>query len=179
MTSDLRPPEPRGPRSGWVVLFHPSSLNRPHPPVRGTPHHFPLCGYRPGLDIRGSSCLFLSPSDRSPLNFPELPPSLRRGVPMRAPQFFRIGSGHQVANRPLASPFTPQISFMWEGNFVASNNRSLSLRSGRTLARAPKATFPASPLKFRTSGFPGSGFKRQAPPPAGVRCGAFRDIRHA
>ena len=36
--------------------------------------------------------------------------------------------------------------------------------SGRTLARAPKATFPASPLKFRTSGFPGSGFKRQAPP---------------
>ena len=146
------------------MLFHPSSLNRPHPPVRGTPHHFPLCGYRPGLDIRGSSCLFLSPSDLSPLNFPELPPSLRRGVPMRAPQFFRIGSGHQVANRPLASPFTPQISFMWEGNFVASNNRSLSLRSGRTLARAPKATFPASPLKFRTSGFPGSGFKRQAPP---------------
>ena len=86
------------------------------------------------FDIRGSSCLFLSPSDLSPLNFPELPPSLRRGVPMRAPQFFRIGSGHQVANRPLASPFTPQISFMWEGNIVASNNRSLSLRPSGLLA---------------------------------------------
>ncbi len=47
MTSDLRPPEPRGPRPGWVVLSHPSSLNQPHPPVRGTPRHFSLCGYRP------------------------------------------------------------------------------------------------------------------------------------
>ncbi len=53
---------------------------------------------------------------------------------MRAPQFFRIGSGHQIANRPLASPFTPQISFMWEGSFVASNNRSLSLRPSGLLA---------------------------------------------
>ena len=32
------------------------------------------------FDIRGSSCLFLSPSDLSPLNFPELPPSIRRGT---------------------------------------------------------------------------------------------------
>ena len=30
--------------------------------------------------------------------------------------------------------------------------------------RAPSATFPVSPLKFRTSGSPGSGFKHQAPP---------------
>ena len=36
------PPGPRGPRSGRVVLFRPSSLNRPHPPVRRTPHHFPV-----------------------------------------------------------------------------------------------------------------------------------------
>ena len=33
---------PRGPRSGWVVLSHPSSLNRPHPPVKETPSHFPF-----------------------------------------------------------------------------------------------------------------------------------------
>ncbi len=36
-------------------------------------------------------------------------------------------------------------------------------KSGRALARAPQVTFPAPPLKFRTSGFPGYGFKHQAP----------------
>ena len=35
--------------------------------------------------------------------------------------------------------------------------------SGRELARAPQVTFPAPSLKFRTSGFPGYGFKHQAP----------------
>ncbi len=35
------PPGPRGPRSSRVVLSQPSPLNRPHPPVRRTPHHFP------------------------------------------------------------------------------------------------------------------------------------------
>ena len=38
---------------------------------------------------------------------------------MRAPQFFRTGSGHQVQARPLATPFTPQISFVRERDFVA------------------------------------------------------------
>ena len=42
--------------------------------------------------------------------------------------------------------------------------------SGRALARAPQVTFPAPPLKFRTSGFPGYGFKHQAPQWSSVRC---------
>ncbi len=42
------PPGPRGPRSGRVMLSRPSPLNRPHPPVRRTPRHFPHCGYRRG-----------------------------------------------------------------------------------------------------------------------------------
>ena len=53
---------------------------------------------------------------------------------MRAPQFFRIGSSHQAERKPLASPFAPQISFMWESRFVASDNRSLSLRLSGLLA---------------------------------------------
>ena len=47
--------------------------------------------------------------------------------------------------------------------------------SGRALARAPWVTFPAPPLKFRTSGFPGSGLKHQAPQRRSVR----RLPRHA
>ena len=31
---------------------------------------------------------------------------------MRAPQFFRTGTGHRIGRKPLAAPFTPQISFM-------------------------------------------------------------------
>ena len=44
MTSDLRPPEPGGPRSEQVVLSCPSLLIRPHPPVKETPFHFRFCG---------------------------------------------------------------------------------------------------------------------------------------
>jgi len=53
---------------------------------------------------------------------------------MRAPQFFRIGTGHRAGNRPLAFSFDPQISFMWEQRFEASYNRSLSLRPSGLLA---------------------------------------------
>ena len=48
--------------------------------------------------------------------------------------------------------------------------RSLAARSGRTMARTGlrmMPTFPSSPLKFRTAGFPQYGFK------AGLSAGAF------
>ena len=38
---------------------------------------------------------------------------------MRAPQFFRTGSGHRVGGKPLAAPIAPQISFMRDDLFVA------------------------------------------------------------
>ena len=76
------PPEPRGPRSGWVVLSHPLIAWRPHPPVWGTPSHFPAS---PVIDtvfgIQGSSCLFPTPSGLSPLYCPRLPPSASAGSP--------------------------------------------------------------------------------------------------
>ncbi len=53
---------------------------------------------------------------------------------MRAPQFFRISTGHRAESRPLASPISPQISFMWEQRCEASYNRSLSLRPSGSLA---------------------------------------------
>ena len=89
-------------------------------------------GHKDVLHVHGKRC---GDTCEAPFTFQSFATELSRiaavstsGVPMRAPQFFRIGSGHQIANRPLASPFTPQFSFMWEGNFVASRNRSLSLR---------------------------------------------------
>ena len=38
---------------------------------------------------------------------------------MRAPQFFRTGTGHGIGRKPLAAPFTPQISFMQDMIFDA------------------------------------------------------------
>ena len=49
-------------------------------------------------------------------------------------------------------------------------SRSFTARSGRTMARTGlrmMPTFPSSPLKFRTAGFPQYGFK------AGLSAGAF------
>ena len=81
------------------MLSHPSSLNRPHPPVKD----FPFSVIGKVFDIHGLSCLFLSPC-LSSLNFPVL--GLYPGGPS-IPQFFRIGSGHQARHRPLATYIYP------------------------------------------------------------------------
>ena len=60
------------------MLSRPSSLNRPHPPVEETPHPFPFPVTGWIFDIHGSSCLFLTPSGLSLLNFHRLPPPLSR-----------------------------------------------------------------------------------------------------
>ena len=41
---------------------------------------------------------------------------------MRAPQFFRTGTGHRIGRKPspqMAAPITPQISFMQDMMFDA------------------------------------------------------------
>lgn len=84
--------------------------------------------------IHGSSCLFLSPSGLSPLNFPELPPSIPRGTQC----VLLSSSASALAIRPAIGPWHPrlshQISFMWGQNFEASHDRSLSLRPSGLLA---------------------------------------------
>ena len=126
---------PRGPRSGWVVLSHPSLLNRPHPPVKETPFHFPFSVIGKVFDIHGLSCLFLSPSGLSSLNFPELPSSVPPADPMRA---FLSSSASALAIRSATTPWhptsTPQISFVRDNVYGASHDRSLSLRPFGLLA---------------------------------------------
>ena len=80
------------------------------------------------------------------------------GAPLRAPQFFRSGTGHRVKVRPLATPFAPQISFV-RGKSFRRLIRSLSLRPSCLLApRADQtgATFrPHRPPRAFTSGLSG------------------------
>ncbi len=69
---------------------------------------------------------------------------------MRAPRFFRIGTGHQTRRRPLASSFAPQTSFVRERCFVASCNRSLSPRPSGSLATLADRTRRAQCLRQPT-----------------------------
>ena len=117
------------------MLSHPSSLNRPHPPVKETPSHFPFSVIGKVFDIHGLSCLFLSPSGLSSLNFPELPPSVPPVDPIRA---LLSSSASALAIRSVATPWhttsLPQISFVRVKHLGASNDRSLSLRPFGLLA---------------------------------------------
>ncbi len=97
--------------------------------------------------VRHSACSFHLPIFRH-----RAFPNCRRlyvGVPMRAPQLLRIGSGRQVANRPLAPAFAPQISFMQEENFLDSSNRSLSPRASGLLAVLADQTKGSSAFGLR------------------------------
>ena len=143
-----RPPEPRGPRSGRVVLSRPSTLSRPHPPVRRTPRPFPLPVIDAVLDIRGSSCLFSAPSGLSLLlNCPGLPPSLRRGTQC----VLLSSSASALAIGWKADPWhprNPHKSASLRGQrFAASYNRSLSLRPSGLLTTLADRTRrePGSP----------------------------------
>ena len=65
------------------------------------------------------------------------------GAPLRAPQFFRTGTGHRVKARPLAAPITPPISSMRDSLFVASSVRS---RYGPPACSPPGLTRPLRPF---------------------------------
>ena len=119
------PPEPRGPRSGWVMLSHPSSLGDL---IRqsAAPPHFPATPVIATVfGIQGSSCLLPRPSGLSLLYFPELPPSASAGssntcasvLPYRHWPSGRYG-------KPLATPRCPRISFMRAQYFGVSFVRS-------------------------------------------------------
>ena len=77
-------------------------------------------------------------------------------APVRAPQFFRTGTGHRVIRRPLAAPITPQISFMRE---VFSTLNPFTLVTALLFARPTGLTrpaglcVPAGPLGLLLPGF--------------------------
>ena len=88
---------------------------------------------------------------------------------MRAPQFFRIGAGHRVERKPLASSNTPASRIpCGERCFVASNGRSLSLRPSRLLASLSDRTRVTNVLPAH-GGFyvPASG-RRVTPTSVGI-----------
>ena len=70
------------------------------------------------FDIRGSSCLISTPSGLSRAVLSSIAAFTATGASIRAPQFFRTDTGHRVEDRPLATPFALQISFMQELRFV-------------------------------------------------------------
>jgi hypothetical protein len=85
-------------------------------------------GYRPALDIQGSSCLVSRPSELSLRDSPELPSSTSAGSPVRAyPHFFRTGTGHRVKGGSSWHSENPLESASC-GSFFRRLVRSLSLR---------------------------------------------------
>ena len=167
------PPEPRGPRSVRVVLSRTSPLAdliRQSGELRALSRHPPVIG--PVLDIHR---IILS----ALLTFRIFPAVLSRiaafstpGAPLRAPQFFRTGTGHRAKARPLAAPITPPISSMRDSFFVASFVRS---RYGPPACSPPGLTRPLRP--FGRPGLPGlllPGFQITGSPrmPAGYDYGA-------
>ena len=128
------PPAPRGPRSGWVVLSHPSTLGdliRQSGGLRLTSRH---PGYKDGLrHSQGHPVMTSTPSGLSLRYFRVLPPSIRREPRCVRLSFFHTGTGHRIGGTPLATPSTPQISFTRESLFRRFI-RSLSLRPYSLLA---------------------------------------------
>ena len=135
------PPEPRGPRSGWVVLSHPSSLGDLIRQSGKAPPHFPAS---PVIDavfgIQGSSCLPPRPSGLPLLYFPGLPPSASAGSPDTCASVLphrHWPSGR--SDRPLATPRCPQISFM---RVWLSATRSFAFATALLVARLAGLTRP-------------------------------------
>ena len=166
------PPVPRGPRSVRVMLSRTSSLTdliRQSGELPAISRHPPVIG--PVLDIHWIILSVLLTfraftavlSRIAACNTPE--------APLRAPQFFRSGTGHRVRVRPLATPFIPQISFMRECLFGASFVRS---RYGPPACSPPGLTRPVRPSG--PTGLPGlllPGFQVTGSPhvPAGYHYG--------
>ena len=72
-----------------------------------------FAGYRRGL--WHSRAILPAPQTfrLSPLYFPGLPPSASPGAPVRAPQFFRTGTGHRIKEKsPWRLQIPARISFM-------------------------------------------------------------------
>ena len=114
------------------------------------------------LGFRGHLCVHFrcSPMTRSPpkrwlcrsASFASFPPRMRSKLqgPDSCP-----GRSHLLLNTPALSWTHTEIP-------VSRNYAARGLRSGRAMARTGlrmMPTFPSSPLKFRTAGFPQYGFK--------------------
>ena len=161
------PPAPRGPRSSRVVLSRPSSLPdliRQSGGLRALSRHPPVMGPVPDIHWIILSVLltfrtFTAALSRiAAFNTPE--------APLRAPQFFRNGSGHRVQARPLAAPIPPPISSLRDSLFDASSVRS---RYGPPACSPPGLTGPArsfdhpSPQDFYFRAFRRSGHPKHLP----------------
>ena len=147
------------------MLSRPSTLNRPHPPVRRTPRSFPDGRlWTRSSTFKGHIILSVLLTFRSfTAELSRIAAVFTPGDQMRAPQFFRISTGHRAANRPLASPFIPQISFVWGAHFEASYDRSLSLRPSGSFAVLADQTKSGSAFGLRrllTSQLAGHGSLR-------------------
>ena len=158
------------------MLSRPSSLIRPHPPVRRTPAPFP--GSR--LSVR--SLTFQGHNILSALlTFRTFTAELSRiaavctpGNPMRAPQFFRIGSGHQGDENPLAFTNNPTSQFPGGDMFSSLGKRSFAFATALRFARPPTDLNRGdSVLLPAHEGFYFPAYRhRVAPVPAGYDYGA-------
>ena len=114
------PPEPRGPRSSRVFVVPAINACRPHPPVWTSPPHFPE---RPVIDAVFDISRIILSDLQTFRTFAAVLSSIAAfntpGAPVRAPQFFRTGTGHRAGTKPLATPSIPQISSTREVPFDA------------------------------------------------------------
>jgi len=130
-------------------------------------------GYRPALDIQGSSCLVSRPSELSLHDCPELPSSTSAGSPVRAfPHCFRTGTGHRVKGGSSWHSNTPLESASC-GSLFRRFVRSLSLRPFWLFAPCADPTETVRCLSGRLGlvlpGYQPNGSPRQT---AGYRYGA-------
>ena len=123
------------------------------------------------MAFEGSSCLASRSSGLSPLHCPGLPPSASAGSPMRAPQFFRTGTGHQVEGR---NPWQLQCTHKSASRGTHFDGSSVCFRYGPPGCSPPGLSRPA---KLNVSAaFQGFYFRasshRIAPIAAGYHYGA-------
>ncbi len=136
------------------MLSRPSTLTRPHPPVRRTPRPFPVLVIDAVLDIQGSL-------------HPVCPPHLPAFHCCTVPDCRRLYHGEPDACSPvlphrlwppswgqaLGVPNTPQVSFMWEISFsrlrtIVRFRYGPPVRSPPWLTRPTGHCVPASPQRL-------------------------------
>ena len=170
------PPGPGDPRSGRVVLSRPSPLDRPHPPVRRTPRHFPHTRlWARSLTFEGRNILSVLLAFRTfAAELSGIAAVPAPGDPTRA----RLGSFAPVpaigqSGDPWHFPMSPQVGFH-AGCLFSPLQTIVRFRCGPPgcsppCPTGPEGQRPSSPRRllrpcFRTPGRPGH--------PQGNDCGA-------
>ena len=142
------PPVPRGPRSGWVVLSHSSSLGDLIRQSGGLRLTSRCPGYRDGLrHSQGHPVMTSTPSGLSSLRyFRVLPPSIRREPRCVRLSFFRTGTAIGQEGDPWQLHL-PRKSASRGKSLFRRFIRSLSLRPYSLLAsRADRTRAARRPL---------------------------------